>query len=391
MQSVAPRAGEDGDTAFLNELLRAYQNGESLPEGMPPELTTLLQQAVSGGPEGAEALAGLGGAGGAPQGDFVEVVPDPAFVVKTVDETGRKVFVNMCGSEHVPAAGDWSGGQVPLEVQEALEKQEMTEQDAQVLRFPISMGEVRNDLDNKGQPCSVIDCIFNAKVITNCGSNRRLKHFLVDLALQWAAHKHKLDLDPKFKLPRLTYKGESPVPQRLRADKKPVVQEITEVEEEPQFPLLTKPRKPGAATVAPPPAAPPAASPAQAPDDAPAAPAGRIEHSVELVGRPVECMVVSARLPSAAAEAARRDQGATLGVSAAGDKLVLSARGAPDATVQLPFAADHRAASAGVDLAKGTLRVTLPVLPVAAHFEQMRREAPHAVGALSFQSDALAP
>jgi hypothetical protein len=42
----------------------------------------------------------------------VELVPTPGFVVKTRDEHGRKVFVNVCGSPLVAAPGDWANGQV---------------------------------------------------------------------------------------------------------------------------------------------------------------------------------------------------------------------------------------------------------------------------------------
>ena len=34
------------------------------------------------------------------------------FVVKTVDEAGRKLFINVCGSAKVPAPGGWKPGQV---------------------------------------------------------------------------------------------------------------------------------------------------------------------------------------------------------------------------------------------------------------------------------------
>lgn len=80
------------------------------------------------------------------EGESVEVIPEPSFVVKTSDDTGRKVFINICGSEHVPAAGNWAGG-VPEEVKQALAQQSHTEEGAEVLRFPISMGPLRRDLD----------------------------------------------------------------------------------------------------------------------------------------------------------------------------------------------------------------------------------------------------
>lgn len=34
------------------------------------------------------------------------------FVIKTVDEKGRKVFINVCGSSSVLAPGGWKNGQV---------------------------------------------------------------------------------------------------------------------------------------------------------------------------------------------------------------------------------------------------------------------------------------
>ena len=37
---------------------------------------------------------------------------------------------------------------------------------------------------------------------------RPLKAFLIELALGWVAHKAKMELDPKFKLPKMKYKGD---------------------------------------------------------------------------------------------------------------------------------------------------------------------------------------
>ena len=37
---------------------------------------------------------------------------------------------------------------------------------------------------------------------------RPLKAFLIELALGWVGHKTSMTLDPKFKLPKIKYKGE---------------------------------------------------------------------------------------------------------------------------------------------------------------------------------------
>jgi hypothetical protein len=34
-----------------------------------------------------------------------------SFVVKTSDDAGSKVFVNVCGSAKIPAPGGWTSGQ----------------------------------------------------------------------------------------------------------------------------------------------------------------------------------------------------------------------------------------------------------------------------------------
>ena len=42
------------------------------------------------------------------------------FVVKTHDDTGRKMFINICGNPKIPAPGNWDNGKVPEKVQKAL-------------------------------------------------------------------------------------------------------------------------------------------------------------------------------------------------------------------------------------------------------------------------------
>ena len=42
-----------------------------------------------------------------------EIRPEPGFVVKTIDDAGRKIFVNVCGHAKIAApgdAGEWKGG-----------------------------------------------------------------------------------------------------------------------------------------------------------------------------------------------------------------------------------------------------------------------------------------
>jgi hypothetical protein len=114
------------------------------------------------------------------------------FVIKTVDDKGGKVFINICGSDKVaPPGARWVDGQVPEEVQRALDQgNEADEAAQQALRCPISLGEPRVDMDRKGEACTVFDCVFNDEVASTASKgHRQLKNFIIELALGWIQHK----------------------------------------------------------------------------------------------------------------------------------------------------------------------------------------------------------
>jgi hypothetical protein len=188
-----------------------------------------------------------------------EIRPEPGFVVKTIDDAGRKIFVNVCGHAKIAApgdAGEWKGGggggggggeddhgQLPPDVENALANLDDPTQ-TQKLRFPLSVSEGRNELDTSGAPCTVYDAVFNDDVVKQAIAFRRLKVFLVELCLQWVSQKYALSLDPKYKLPHRKYMGgDAPPPQMIRATKKKkaMIEELEEVDEEPSFPLHPKP------------------------------------------------------------------------------------------------------------------------------------------------------
>eukprot|EP00775_Hariotina_reticulata_P008505 gene8505-8687_t len=177
---------------------------------------------------------------------ILEITPEPGFVVKTTDNAGRKVFINMCHSTQVPAPGGWTNGMMPEKVQKALEQlgQDSQQQGStEALRFPLSCSDALPDTDKQGQPCSTIDCIIHSDVLAAAQQNRHLKAFLIELAIEHANDKHKIQLSPKFKLPKMPYKGPEVRPQRVKADKKPLVTDVTsqmpQQDEEASFALRT--------------------------------------------------------------------------------------------------------------------------------------------------------
>jgi hypothetical protein len=233
------------DQEFL-QLLKQYEaSGGSLdPEKAPPELTQLLAE-VQRQKQGS-------GSGTAPEqhAEGEDIKPKPGFVIKAHDDTGRKIFINVCGDQKIPAPGDWKEGKVPEQVKAALEDLAAQEEQGggepsanEALRFPLSCGDLLNDFDKKNEPCSVVDVILNEEVMIQSMGLRKLKVFVVELAMAWVGQKHKLVLDQKYKLPHLKYKGkDGPKSQRIRIDPKCLISEIDEPEDyEVSFPLVTKP------------------------------------------------------------------------------------------------------------------------------------------------------
>ena len=278
----------DSDPASPDEFFAFLQQytamGGSLdPESAPPELAGVLKS-LTDGAGGVDVLkemllAGTGGAaafanamggdvsnGGMPSNgqmpgvpsysgtaplpktDREEINPESGFVVKTVNDAGRKVFINVCGHFKIQQPGsDWANGKVPKEVDTALANLEDPES-VQHLRFPLSVSDARNELDKKGTPCTVYDAVFNLDVVKQAMVTRRLKVFLVELVLQWIGQKYSQNLDAQYKLPHRRYVGgddsnlnPKPIPQWIRVDKKSMIEEIDTPDDEVVFPL--RPRR----------------------------------------------------------------------------------------------------------------------------------------------------
>ena len=86
-----------------------------------------------------------------------------------------------------------------------------------------------------------IDCIINSDVMTAVQQSRPFKAFVNELTVDYVSQKHTLGLDPKYKLPKMPYKGTEIRPQRIKVDPKPLVSDITSIrdnDDEPSFPLV---------------------------------------------------------------------------------------------------------------------------------------------------------
>lgn len=81
-------------------------------------------------------------------------------------------------------------GQLPPDVEHALANvADLSEEQRELLRFPLSCGPLRPDMDARGQPATVVDCCFNSNIMSVAHHHRPLKLFLINMTLSWLKHK----------------------------------------------------------------------------------------------------------------------------------------------------------------------------------------------------------
>ena len=77
-------------------------------------------------------------------------------MIKSFDQTGAKVFINITSHDIVEGISEKP---IPKEEAEQYGTGEMG------VRIPLSLGNVREDRDKKGEPVQVYDFIFNTKTV----------------------------------------------------------------------------------------------------------------------------------------------------------------------------------------------------------------------------------
>lgn len=155
------------------------------------------------------------------------------FAIKTHDEEGIKVFVNICSSSHVPLPVGWPASGVPQVVQEYLTRSQNTAQNPSgdaiaesFLSFPTSISPSRRDTDRQGVPCTVIDVVYSDTILDACTVFRPLKIYICTLSICQVEKAVGRRLERKFKLPKMKSKGQ-PAPLRFTAGIAPLSSNTT--------------------------------------------------------------------------------------------------------------------------------------------------------------------
>ncbi|KAG2433462.1 hypothetical protein HXX76_008519 [Chlamydomonas incerta] len=432
-QDGTVEGGPDPTPEELLALVELLQQQGMNMDQVPADLKTMLDNVKR-----QKASAGKGPA--TQDAPTEEITPEPGFVIKTNEmKTGGKVFINVCSHDRVTAPGGWSNGVMPDEVAAALEKLQnaggdagaanMSPGEVEALRFPLACGAPRADTDRKGLPCTAIDVVFNSDVVRAAAAARKLKAMLIEMSLGWVGNKLGGELDSRYKLPKMRYKGEVVASQRIRADdrRKKLVTELRDVDEEPSFALRTKkaPVPPPVVAQGPAPLA-AAAAPAsgternadkqsaggagpasnQYPNSGAAAgPSAAPTYGVQYEGRPVQWVQVTVDLPATGSpSSAAAEQPVGTSVEVCGRSIYIRVgSGAPELHVPLQFGVSAEGASAtwkqqqpsaGGGKAAGSqpghqLVVRLPYRGLNDYLADARAQAPLAFGQLSFASKAL--
>ncbi|PHJ23412.1 pre-rna processing pih1 nop17 protein [Cystoisospora suis] len=147
----------------------------------------------------------------------VVIQPQAHSVLKGRQESGEKVFVNLCTHPKVEA---WHYKQL-------LEDEAPAGEDNQGVRIPLSVGERVECCDKEGKPCTAFDVVFNPGTLQECTKEPALKQLLARFSLAAVSHKYGLKLSEEFSFPKLRYKGqEPPRSQRIKLTSHTKIEEL---------------------------------------------------------------------------------------------------------------------------------------------------------------------
>ena len=164
----------------------------------------------------------------------ITITPEPYCCVKVQDETGQKIFLNLCGSDKVD----------PPKEQHILE---MNNQEG--IRIPLSLSEKYEDFDVHGTACEVYDIIMNPSTLQKTENQPLVMGFILNLIASRLKERFKkvILIDKYVRLKNLKYKGKTVRSQRIRA-RKVKIDEIIDNSNEKEKNLKKNPGEGGVGT-----------------------------------------------------------------------------------------------------------------------------------------------
>ncbi|KAJ3341819.1 PIH1 domain-containing protein 1 [Gonapodya sp. JEL0774] len=236
--------GGDGDNLDAATLASLQQLQQELAGFSDEQVEAMLR-----GTDLAGLLGGLG-KGGSGMGkdrttpEKYEIVPKPAFVVKThlAEKTEEypadlKLFINLCHHASLPAP-------TPLSDDEF--ETALAQEDTDKLKVAMSLNEARGEVDKASRPCLVLDACVHTSHIASCERNPDYRHFLIECVLGMVETRNKWKVARDYSLPKLRSKG--PLrPHFIARAPRPVIEE-TLLDTTKSHPAASKPKVPTTAT-----------------------------------------------------------------------------------------------------------------------------------------------
>lgn len=129
--------------------------------------------------------------GGSTQGGipYVTVVPSPGFCVKTKNDSGGKVFINVCHADNVPE---------PRDITEDELLKLLDSDDPFSFRVPMSLGEPHAEMDKSGNGCIVYDIVVSPKFLEKMKTSEMFKAFFLSVSMEGIEDKFKTTIDRKW-------------------------------------------------------------------------------------------------------------------------------------------------------------------------------------------------
>ncbi|XP_030842216.1 PIH1 domain-containing protein 1 [Strongylocentrotus purpuratus] len=117
------------------------------------------------------------------QSEVNVVTPEPGVCIKTKDNSGKKVFINLCKTTEMPAPADMKES----ELIKLLDSDELSD-----YRVPLSIGEPHAEIDNSGNGCTAYDVMINNEFFEKVEKSNLFKGFLMSVVFEGLEQKYNI-------------------------------------------------------------------------------------------------------------------------------------------------------------------------------------------------------
>ncbi|XP_064628386.1 PIH1 domain-containing protein 1-like [Lineus longissimus] len=115
-----------------------------------------------------------------------KVTPKPGFCLKTKNEKGEKVFINVCVEESLP---------IPKDITDTELVKILDSPDPSSYRVPMSLGEPHAEVDKSGAGCAVYDIVVHPSFLGKVKASELFMGFFLTVVLEGLEYKYEMQLD----------------------------------------------------------------------------------------------------------------------------------------------------------------------------------------------------